>query len=195
MQKQNAKDGTSRQTKNEDTGSGDGQKTQTGPSGDEGGNEEDISVAHVVLGQSIANGVVLHHLFVFFRRNLAFQTIVEHCAWICMQYIPHLSLAMRLALSVGGLFIGVNLDGEFALGIDELDQQWEFVAEATVVVCSQQVAFEHGDQFVEFLSLAGTFTHNGLVAFDSGQFPTLTNLVLLAGEVFEGDDFLASPDG
>ena len=41
-----------------------------------GGNEEHIAIAHLVAGQRLRDGVVLHHLLILSRGNLLLQTTV-----------------------------------------------------------------------------------------------------------------------
>ena len=108
--------------------------------------------------------------------------------------IPHFGLALRVVAFPGQLVVGVYLDREVLPGVDELDQQREFVAETLVVGLAQQCGAVTGQQIREFGTGLGTVRNDGFVAFDPREFPALTDVVLFGFDLFVGGDLLAAPD-
>ena len=68
---------------------------------------------------------------------------------------------------MGYLVVGVYLYREVLLGIDELDEQRELVAEAFVILLSYEQAFLFTHQLVEALAFLRTVGDDGLVAVDA----------------------------
>ena len=66
------------------------------------------------------------------------QSVVELGTRCRLQHIPHLGLAVTLAVAAGRLFVGVYLYAQVLVGVDELDEEWELVAEAFVVLLAHK---------------------------------------------------------
>ena len=142
------------------------------------GDEEHVALAHLIACQGIAYGVILHHMLILLGGNLFFQSVVEMCALVRLQDIPHLGLAMLFSQFVCCLFIGMHLNRQVALGVDELDEQRELIAEAAVIVGSQKALALLAHQLVERLALVLALAHHGLAARHAREFPTLAYLGL-----------------
>ena len=137
------------------------------------GDEEYVTLLHVVIGQGIGDGVVLHHRLILLRCNLLFQTVVEATV---SHAVPHFRLAVGIAMTVCNLVVGVDLYREVLLGIDELDEQREFITEALVVLFSDEQSFLFAHQLVETFAFLRAVGHDGLTAADARDLPTLANI-------------------
>ena len=77
---------------------------------------------------------------------------------------------------MGYLVVGVHLDGEVLLGVDELDEQGEAVAEALIVAPSHQPLLVAVDEVGEQHAVLGSTINRRHVALHGREFPALTNL-------------------
>ena len=159
------------------------------------GDEEAVVFLHLVLCEGVGDGVVLHHLLVLLGCDLHLQTVVELGVGVTGQSVPHLSLAALLALLAGNLVVGVYLDGEVAVGVDELDEQWKLVAEALVVLRAEEAVLQFSHHLVEVLALILTVGNDRFVTLHAGDFPALAHVLLLDVEVLERNNLIATPDG
>ena len=69
-----------------------------------------------------------------------------------------------LTVAAGDLIIGVYLDAEVLTGIDELDEQWELIAKALIVLLSDEQSFLLTHQLVEALAFIRAVGDDGLAA-------------------------------
>ena len=90
--------------------------------------EEHVSRLHLEIGEGIGDGIVLHHRHIFLRCEVPVETGKEMGSLVGSHDIPHLGLALGVVTLCGQPVIRVNLDGEVGLGIDELDEQREYIA-------------------------------------------------------------------
>ena len=97
-------------------------------------NEEAVVLFHLILCECIGDGVVLNHFLILLSSDLHFQTIIEFSVFVAWQRIPHFCLSTLFTLLASYFVVGVNLDREVAVGINKLDEQWELVAEALIVL-------------------------------------------------------------
>ena len=84
---------------------------------------EDITGLDGVVSEDLGDGTVLDALLVFLGGNLLFEAGIEVGARVGLDDIPHLALAHLAMLTLGHLVVGVDLDAQVALGINELDEQ------------------------------------------------------------------------
>ena len=129
------------------------------------GNEEDITLPHVVPGQSLSDGTVIHHGLILLRGEGFGKAVVEERVWsLWFESVPHLRLAPWLAMPAGNLVIGVYLYGEVLMGVYELYEQRELVAEALIVLLPHELFLESGHQRIERHTLIFTLGNNRLAA-------------------------------
>ena len=96
---------------------------------------------------------------------------------------------------MGCLVVRMNLDGQLATGVDELDEQWEHIAEALVILCSDEFIFKLGYQVIKAHTCVLALTDDSFIIFDTGNFPALTYLLQITVKMFEGDYLVTSPNG
>jgi hypothetical protein len=82
---------------------------------------------------------------------------------------------MGLAVSLSDFVVRVYLDGEVLTCVNELDKQGKLVAEALIVLFAYETSFLFAYQLVKTLAFVFAVGHNGLVAFDARDFPTLAD--------------------
>ena len=92
------------------------------------------------------------------------------------------------------LVAGVNLHGEVVVGIDELDEEREALAEAIQHAAANKAGAMRADQFVEGCARFGAARHDGAPAFDIGELPALADLTRISGQAFEGANGCAAPE-
>jgi hypothetical protein len=76
---------------------------------------------------------------------------------------------------MGRLVVRMYLDAEILACINELDKQGELVAEALIVLFAYETPFLFAYQLVKTLAFVFAVGHNGLVAFDARDLPTLAD--------------------
>ena len=116
------------------------------------GDEENIALVDLISGEGLGDSVVFYHLLIRLGGDLLLQTTIELGTGFTRQTIPHLGLATVLAMTMGNLVVGVYLDAQVALGIDELDEQRELVAEALIIVLAHEFFSLFTYQLVEALA-------------------------------------------
>ena len=84
---------------------------------------EDVASLYGVVGQDFGDGAVLHTLLVFVGRYLLLETSIEVGSLVGTDDIPHLALAHLAVLTLCHLIVGVYLDAQVFLSVDELDQE------------------------------------------------------------------------
>ena len=70
-------------------------------------------------------------------------------------------------MTVGHLVVGVYLYREVFPGIDKLNEQWEFIAEAVVVFLSQETVLLFTYELVKALTFVRAIGYDGLTATDT----------------------------
>ena len=79
------------------------------------------------------------------------------------------------------------------MGVDELDEQRELVAEALVVRLSHERWAQGGYYFVERLAVEGASADDGLAARHARQLPALADTLRGIGELFEPCNLISAP--
>ena len=83
---------------------------------------EDIASLDLMVGKDLCDASVLNPLLIFIRGNVLLETGIEMGAFFRLDDIPHLGLAHLAMFALCHLIIGMYLDAQVALGIDELHQ-------------------------------------------------------------------------
>ena len=88
-----------------------------------GGEVEDIAGLDLMVGEDLGDGAVFYAFLVLIGGYGLLEPGIEVGAWVGLDDVPHLGLAHLAMDSLGHLVVGMDLDAEVALGIDELDEQ------------------------------------------------------------------------
>ena len=101
---------------------------------------------------------------------------------------------------LGQFVIGMHLYGEVLTGVDELDEQWEFVTKLLVDLLSDEFTLVFIDELhqvqshIDIVNQAALHSHT-LMAGHATDFPRLADIGLGRINTFEGGYLIASPDG
>ena len=80
-------------------------------------------------------------LFVFLRGNTSFETGVYLGTHISFEHIPHLCFAWAFMSFLRHFVIGMHLYGQILTRINELDEQWELIAELLIDAFAYKESF------------------------------------------------------
>ena len=122
-----------------------------------GRKEEHISGSHIIAAEHGADFVFRHQFLKLLWSDAAIETAVEIGSLARTDDVPHLGLSLGVVTHAGQLVIGMDLDGEIVVGIDELDQQRELTRE----------------NIRDLLPLGRTLGHYRFIAGNSGEHPAL----------------------
>ena len=84
---------------------------------------EHIACLDLMVGQYLGDGTVFYAFLVFIGGYGLLEAGIEVGAGVGLDDVPHLAFAHLAMDALGHLVVGMDLDAEVALGIDELDQQ------------------------------------------------------------------------
>ena len=84
---------------------------------------EHIAWLDLMLGQHVDDGAVLHPPLIFLLGDFAVEPRIKEAVGLGIDNIPHLRLSHFSVYPLGHFIVGVNLDTEVFLGIDELDEK------------------------------------------------------------------------
>ena len=84
---------------------------------------EHIACLDLMVGQHLGDGTVFYAFLVLIGGYGLLEAGIEVGAGVGLDDVPHLRLAHLAMYPLCHLVVGVHLDAEVALGIDELDQQ------------------------------------------------------------------------
>ena len=84
---------------------------------------EDVALLHWHFPADLQNGLVLDALAEFVLGYLVLQAIIQICARLAVQHIPHLGLAAFLFLFSGKCVARVYLHRQGLPGFDDFDKQ------------------------------------------------------------------------
>ena len=95
----------------------------------------------------------------------------------------------------GGQFVvRMDLHGQVGEGVDELDEQREFVAGMGIDMLAHEAAFVFLHEIRNGAAFEGAVRHHGLVPSHTGQFPAFADMVLLGLHALVRGDFLPTPN-
>ena len=155
---------------------------------------EDIARLDLVVGKDLGDGAILNAPLVFVGGNLLFEARIEVGTRVGLDDIPHLGLAHLAMFALGHLIVGVHLNAQVALGIDELDQEGQLAVILGVDCLAQNGigVFGHDRDQVA--------THKGAIADDAGtrgyctDLPTLANGLVGRCHALVGAKLRTTPD-
>ena len=88
---------------------------------------EDIVFVNLMTGEDFSNSAISHSLTVFLWGNLLLESGIKAGSWFSIEDVPHLGLPELVVLTESHLVIGMYLDGEILMGIDNLGKQRQLV--------------------------------------------------------------------
>ena len=155
---------------------------------------EYIARLDLVVGKDLGDGAILNAPLVFVGRDLLFEARIEVGTRVGLDDIPHLGLAHLAMLALGHLVVGMHLNAQVALGIDELDQEGQLAVILGVDRLAQNGigVFGHDRDQVA--------THKGAIADDAGtrgyrtDLPTLANGLVGRCQALVGAKLRTTPD-
>ena len=160
-----------------------------------GRKEEHVTGMHVVTGQDIGDGSVGHAPLIFFRCQLLAQAGIQAGARFRVHHIPHLGLPVALPVAAERhRIVGMDLDGQVVPGVDELDQERELVPVPLIDMLAHERFLEFLHEFGDGPSAQGAVRNGGLMLPETGQFPTLTDMVQIGFNSFVAGDLFSAPD-
>ena len=86
------------------------------------GEVEDITSLDLMVGEDFCDTAVLYPLLVFVGSDILFEAGIEVGTFIGPDNVPHLGLAHLAVLALRHVVVGMDLDTQVALSIDELYQ-------------------------------------------------------------------------
>ena len=132
-----------------------------------GREEEYVSRSDIVAGEDIGDGVVTHPVLIFLGRNLLRQAAEQMSSFVRTYHIPHLRLPLHPGVGPGSKFVArMHLDGKVVLSVDELDEQWEFVAGVVPDLLSYQPGLEHMHELRQGFPRQRAVRDHGNMPFD-----------------------------
>ena len=155
---------------------------------------EDIAGGNFMTCQYLGDGMVLYAFLIFLWCHLATETRIEIATGLSIEDVPHLALAHLSMDSLCHLVVGMYLDAEVFLGIDELHQKGQL----TVVLGVDRLA-QNG---------LGVFGHDrdqvatceGAIGDDAGtggygtDFPAFADGFITGGKAFVGAELTTAPN-
>ena len=158
--------------------------------------EEHVARLNGIVSQSVTDGIVGNHSCIFVRSDALLQARTEvSLTVVVIDYIPHFSLTHRVVANLCQSIVRVNLDREVIASVDELDEQWEVVAETFVVGSTYQSTLVFFYQFAQVLAGFSTVGHYRFVARNVRDFPAFAYLRLFDVKTLERNNLFATPDG
>ena len=155
---------------------------------------EDIARLDLVVGKDLGDAAVLNALLVLVGGDLLFEAGIEVGTRVSLDDIPHLGLAHLAMLALGHLVVGMHLDAQVALGIDELDQEGQLAMVLGVDGLAQDGIRGLGHDRDQVA------THKGAIADDAGtrgyctDLPTLANGLVGRCQALVGAKLRSTPD-
>ena len=112
---------------------------------------------------------------------------------IGIEDVPHLVLAQTAVTLACHLIIGVHLDGQVAMGINELDEQRETVSIAAIDIVSHEFDAMMAHELSECHAGLHSLGHHRLTTGHCRQFPRLANELITCWQSFEFQQLAAAP--
>ena len=84
---------------------------------------EDITGLDLMVGKDLGDSTVFYAFLVLIGGYGLLEAGIEVGSRVCLDDVPHLRLAHLAMDALGHLVIGMHLDAEVTLGIDEFDEQ------------------------------------------------------------------------
>ena len=136
---------------------------------------EHIASLDLMVGQYLRNSAVGNTLIVLSHLNLPFETRIEMSALIGLDDIPHLRLAHLPMFTHRHLVVGMHLDTQVLLGIDEFHQQGQLTMVCLINLFAQDGLRLFVDHRHQIPSLPSAIADDARTRGHSTHLPTLPN--------------------
>ena len=154
---------------------------------------EDIAGLHLMVGQDLSDGAIGDSAVILVRGNLLLKAGIEVTALVGLDDVPHLGLAFLTVFTHGHLIIGVDLNAEVLLGINELHQEGQLTAVCLVGQLAQDFIGVFADDLIQRLACPGSITDDAGAGGHHAHLPALANRVNGGGQALVGAEVVATP--
>ena len=155
---------------------------------------EDIAGGNLMTCQHLGDGMVLYAFLIFFGGHLATETGIEIATGLSIEDVPHLALAHLTMDSLCHLVVGMHLDAEVFLGIDELNQKGQLTMILVVDRLSQNLygmLADDADEVATGILAIGDDAGTGGYGTD---FPAFADGFITGGKAFVGAELTTAPN-
>lgn len=159
-----------------------------------GGEVEDVAGLDLVVGEDVGDRAGGYALLVFGGGDFLLETGVEVGAGFGVDDVPHFGFAHLAVEALGHRVVGVDLNAEVTLGIDEFCKQRELGVEAGGNGFAED-CFGVGLYYRwEGLALPGAVGDDAGARGNGGDFPAFANRIIRWRKAFVGAEVCAAPD-
>ena len=155
---------------------------------------EDIARGDLMTCQHLGDGMVLYAFLIFFGGHLPTETGIEIATRLSIEDVPHLALAHLSMDSLCHLVVGMYLDAEVFLGIDELHQKGQLTMILVVDRLSQNLygmLADDADEVATGILAIGDDAGTGGYGTD---FPAFADGFITGGKSFVGAELTTAPN-
>ena len=154
---------------------------------------KNITGSDCVVCQYLRDGTISNAPMVFFRRYLLFETSIEMTAGCCLDDIPHLALAHLSVFAQCHLVVGMNLNTQVALSINELHQQRQLTTIFLIDRVSENLLRMFCDDSCQQTSLECPVADNARTRWNSAHLPALTYQFVVRFQAFIWPQLVSTP--
>ena len=97
-----------------------------------------------VFGKYFGNGAIGYSLLVFLGSYVLLEA--------CIEDIPHLRFAEFVVLTLFHLIIGVHLNGDVLMGIDDFGEEWQLVVVTGCYLSVKDLLWSSGNDIGEVVA-------------------------------------------
>ena len=158
------------------------------------GEIEDIARLDLVVGKDLSDSAISDATVVFFQGYLQFETGIEMRPFIGPDDIPHLRLTHLTMQPPRHVVVGMDLDAQVALRINELDQERQLAVVSSIDSLAKDGLGEFADDRNEVTPFPLTIGDDAGAPKDSTDFPAFTNGISGGRQAFVGAKLATAPD-
>ena len=155
---------------------------------------EDIARGNLMTRQHLGDGMVLYAFLIFFGGHLPTETRIEIATGLSIEDVPHLALAHLSMDSLCHLVVGMHLDAEVFLGIDELHQKGQLTMILVVDRLSQNGLGVFGHDRDQVATCEGAIGDDAGTGGYGTDFPAFANGFITGGKAFVGAELTTAPN-
>ena len=155
---------------------------------------EDIAGLDLMVGEDLGDGTVFYAFLVLIGGYGLLEAGIEVGAWVGLDDVPHLRLAHLAMDALGHLVVGMHLDAEVALGIDELDEQGQLAMILLVDLFAKDGLGSFVDDRDEVPTLPLAVANDAGAGGDGTDLPTLAYGLVRRSKPLIGSELGATPD-
>lgn len=155
---------------------------------------EYIAGLDLMVCEDLGDGAVFYAFLVLIGGYGLLEAGIEVGAWVGLDDVPHLRLAHLAVDALGHLVVGVDLDAQVALGIDELDQQGQLAMVFRIDGFAEDGLGGFTDDGDEVPTLPGAIADDAGAGGDGTDLPALAYGLAGRGKPFVGSELGATPD-